>query len=117
MMFGGFTVGFEHYLAASDMQISDTIRRGMVVVDTNVLLDAYRFAPNARMELFGALEALGERLWVPYQVALEFHKNRATVIAEHDAAYAEAASAIREIRERCDTDFASKMKALAKRIA
>jgi hypothetical protein len=116
-MSAGLSDGFEHYLAASEEQISDSIRNGMVVVDTNVLLDAYRFAAEARAELFGALEALGGRLWVPHQVALEFHRNRASVIAEHDAAYLEATSAIQDFRERCGADLGGKIKALAKRIA
>lgn len=113
----GLNDGFEHYLAAGEEQISQAVQDGMVVVDTNVLLDAYRFAPEARAELFGALEALADRLWIPHQVAAEFHKNRAMVIAEHDAAYREATSAIREFRERCSTDLGAKVKTLAKRIA
>jgi len=116
-MSAGLIDGFEHFLAASEKQISEAVRNGMVVVDTNVLLDAYRFAPEARAELFGALEALGKRLWVPYQVAFEFHNNRARVIAEHDAAYLEVTSAIRDFRERCNADLGTKVKALAKRIA
>jgi len=38
---------------------------------TNVMLAAQRFARRARDELFGALEKLGDRLWIPHQVALE----------------------------------------------
>ncbi|MEU7778276.1 PIN domain-containing protein [Micromonospora parva] len=93
------------------------VTSGLVVLDTNVLLDAYRFAPRARNELFEALEKLSERLWIPHQVALEFHKNRATVIAEHGATYRETLEAISEFRNQVHEQLGSKIQQLAKRVA
>jgi hypothetical protein len=54
---------------------------GLIVLDTNVLLDLYRLPTVARDELFVVLESLKERLWIPHQVALEFHRKRLAVIA------------------------------------
>lgn len=52
------------------------------VVDTNVLLDLYRFSPKASKELADTLKILSDknRLWIPNQVALEYNKNRLSVI-------------------------------------
>jgi hypothetical protein len=54
---------------------------GIIVPDTNVLLDLYRLPPTARDELIAVLEELKQRLWIPYQVALEFQERRLTVIS------------------------------------
>lgn len=49
---------------------------GMVVTDTNVLLDLYRLTPKSRESLLKALKGVSERLWIPHQVGLEFHRSR-----------------------------------------
>ncbi|WP_405501340.1 PIN domain-containing protein [Streptomyces niveus] len=48
----------------------------MIVLDTNVLLDLYRVTPGAREEMLNVIEAAKESVWIPHQVALEFHRNR-----------------------------------------
>jgi hypothetical protein len=57
-------------------------KEGLIVFDTNALLDLYRLPPTAREELFKALEFFQERVWIPYQVGLEFQRNRFSVILE-----------------------------------
>jgi hypothetical protein len=74
---------------ASWYPISEEERRaaysnGLVVLDANVLLDLYRFDKSPRQEVLGLLHKVSDRLWLPHQVALEFHRNRLNVI--HDAA-------------------------------
>lgn len=55
---------------------------GLVAPDANVLLNLYRYTEQARTDLLGALGALGDRLWVPHQVLVEFWRNREGVIGE-----------------------------------
>lgn len=50
------------------------------VVDTNVLLDMYRLSPEARESMYNTLHKLKARLWIPYQVAKEYHRNINVVI-------------------------------------
>jgi hypothetical protein len=90
----GLSDSFGYLLLPTEAETAAAVASSMVVVDTNVLLDAYRFAAPARAELLDALEKLGDRLWIPHQVALEFHRNRLKVIMEHDAAYRDAISVI-----------------------
>lgn len=52
------------------------------VFDTNVLLSLYRYRVGTRDELLSVLEEISDRIWIPYQVALEFQRNRLHVIAE-----------------------------------
>lgn len=95
---GSFSQGFEHYLVPDDTAILTVIGSGLVTVDTNVLLDAYRFARTAREELLTVLEQLGDRLWIPHQVALEFHRNRIKVLSTYDIAYRAVESAVTQAK-------------------
>ena len=75
---------FESYYAADNDAVKTAVQSGLVTPDTNVVLHFYRFQPEARDELFGALEKLGDRVWLPHQVGLEFHRNRLTVMHEQE---------------------------------
>jgi hypothetical protein len=70
------------------------------VLDTNVLLDLYRFSDSAREALFKVMESLGERLWIPYQVATEYFDNRLGVIEEQSEAYAKSISGLKVAKEK-----------------
>lgn len=70
------------------------------VLDTNVLLDLYRFSDSAREALFKVMASLGERLWIPYQVAEEYFENRLSVIEAQSKAYAESISALKIAKEK-----------------
>lgn len=76
---------FSQFYVPNEDTIATAMKTGLVVPDANVLLNLYRFQSGARDQLFGALEKLSERLWIPYQAALEFHRNRLNVIAEQEA--------------------------------
>jgi len=57
-------------------EISDKVRQdGVIVFDTNVLLNLYRYNDKARDELIGLMKSYKSRLWMPYQVRLEFLDN------------------------------------------
>lgn len=57
-------------------------RGGVVAIDANVLLNAYRYSHSTRDELLQALEGLGDRLWLPHRAAEEFHRNRLAVLIQ-----------------------------------
>lgn len=59
----------------------------LFVLDTNVLLHAYRYTEAAREHLFGLLSQLESRLWIPYQVGLEYQRLRPDLIAEQRNSY------------------------------
>lgn len=72
----GLFDGFEGYRTPSPAAIASALRDGLVVLDTNVLLNLYRYGEKSRSDLINVLVALGDRLWVPHQVATEFWRNR-----------------------------------------
>ena len=48
----------------------------VIVLDTNILLNLYRYSEATRDEILSVMEKLKDRLWMPYQVGLEYFNNR-----------------------------------------
>lgn len=78
----GLFKGFEGYRSTSDDDLVRVFREGIVALDTNVLLDLYRYGEKARGKFFAILESFASTLWIPHQVVKEFWRNRVSVIAE-----------------------------------
>jgi hypothetical protein len=72
---------FYGYYAPSQGDYDRLWNESIIVLDTNVLLNLYRLPARSRDEFIAVLEALKDRLWLPYQVALEFQRRRLTVIS------------------------------------
>src|ERR1700674_44584 len=53
-----------------------------VVLDTSVLLGMYRYPQTTLDEFLTTLGLIEDRLWLPHQVALEYHRNREDRIPE-----------------------------------
>jgi hypothetical protein len=73
---------FPGYYRPSSKDFVDLWNTCTFVLDANVLLNLYRYSPNARAEFLKTLDKISERLWIPNQVALEYQNNRLTVISE-----------------------------------
>ncbi|MBO3002907.1 DUF4935 domain-containing protein [Stenotrophomonas maltophilia] len=58
----------------------------VIALDTNVLLGLYRMPSETRKEVTELLARLKERIWVPYHVLLEFHRNRIEAMRSEYAA-------------------------------
>jgi len=79
---GIFDNGFEAYRTVTDDDYRALFASGLVVLDTNVLLDLYRYHPETRQELLNVLDKLSERLWIPNQVMAEFWARRESVLED-----------------------------------
>lgn len=73
---------FYEFYKLSQEKINEIWDKGLLIVDTNVLLDLYRLAPESRKDLKKSMEFFGDRIWLPYQVGLEYHRNREKIIKE-----------------------------------
>ena len=71
---------FHGYYAPTETQLQELWSRGTIVLDTNVLLNLYRYPVAARDDILTLLQSVQERLWIPHHVALEYHRNRDSVI-------------------------------------
>jgi hypothetical protein len=58
--------------------------KALFVFDTNVLLDLYRLPDSAKKDLLNILsdKKINNRVWLPFQVALEFNNNRIEAISD-----------------------------------
>lgn len=69
-----------YFLAKGDYDAA--WKDGILTVDTNVILDLYRFNKSTQEALLEALESFKERFWISHQTAREFIKNRRVVITD-----------------------------------
>lgn len=60
---------------------------GLVVLDANTLLNLYRYTDQTANEFLATLHGIQERLWMPHQAGLEFHRRRLDVIDQQAKAY------------------------------
>lgn len=77
-----FLSGFEGRWRRPAVDYKAAVRSHMITLDTNVLLELYRFTPAARDELLNVIEQLRERIWIPNQVASEFYARRMDAVKE-----------------------------------
>jgi len=68
----------------------------LFIVDTNVLLNLYRYLEEAKADLLKVLQRISDRLWLPYQAALEYQTNHLIVIAEQNKKFSNVKEVIDE---------------------
>ena len=73
---------FEWAIPISDEEKSQIWEEAILTVDTNVLLDLYRFHPETTRQILNGLKSFKGRVWLSHQVASEFFKNRNKVILD-----------------------------------
>lgn len=90
---------YDWYVPPTDQEIDRVWRDGILTLDTNVLLDLYRYHEQTRQELLGSLAAFKGRLWLAEQVAEEFIANRTGVIASAAKTFKEAEKALETLQK------------------
>lgn len=84
----------------------DLFANGLIILDTNLLTDLYRYKAQSRLEFISTLKQVQNRLWIPYHVALEYNRNRMEVIREQQTTYSKVKRIIQSnldnIRENLD---------------
>ncbi|MCY9589706.1 hypothetical protein PC41400_15910 [Paenibacillus chitinolyticus] len=64
--------GFYH---PSDEEFKKLWSECVFIFDTNSLLNIYRYPKDARELLLKILKNLSDRIWIPHQIAYEYHRN------------------------------------------
>ena len=69
---------FSEYYNLSFNELDDALwsEKTLFVFDTNVLLSAYETHPETSKTILSCIEYVSSRVWMPYQIGFEFHKNR-----------------------------------------
>lgn len=89
----------------SSQKLEELNRDGLVVLDSNALLHAYRLPPQASKAWLDMLEVLDNRLWIPHQAGLEYQRNRISVAQSQN-------DLIREVEKQVSGSFSDLRKAL-----
>lgn len=78
---------FSEYYKLKENELQNHWEKDIFCFDANVLLNLYRYSPNTREAFFSLLEKVKDRIWITYQAAFEYQKNRLVVINAQREAY------------------------------
>jgi predicted nucleic acid-binding protein len=94
---------FSWYFKASNEEINDIWNNGILTVDTNVLLDLYRYHEKTRNSLLDSLSKFDKRVWLSHQAAEEFFRNRSTAICSSEKTFQDAIDEIEKLNKGLNT--------------
>lgn len=92
---------FGHYCTDEKYE-NEVWEDAVLVVDTNVLLDIYRVSPNTSDDLIKVLKIYAEKdsLWIPYQVAQEYHEELYHVVYSQMRNFDSAYKCLNDFKEK-----------------
>ena len=96
---------FPGYYKPNEEEIRQAWNECLLVLDTNVLLNLYRYPKPACDALLNALAQITTRLWVPHQVALEYQQNRLAVIAEQIRRFDDVRKVLHDTKKSLENDL------------
>ncbi|WP_429447810.1 PIN-like domain-containing protein [Paraburkholderia sp. WC7.3g] len=93
---------FPQFYRLADSELAELFKSAVFIFDANMLLHLYRYPKKARDDLLRILVGLSSenRLWLPYQSALEFQSNRLSVISDQREKYGKVNTVISDIESR-----------------
>ncbi|GAA4072714.1 hypothetical protein GCM10022389_17650 [Flavobacterium cheonanense] len=90
---------FPGYYKKSEEEIKKIWELGIIVFDTNVLLNLYRYSDSTRDTILDLVSKFSKQIFLPHQAGLEYNRNRYEVIAEQEKAYKEFLEKISQIQK------------------
>ncbi|TKJ90709.1 hypothetical protein PaeCFBP13512_12825 [Paenibacillus sp. CFBP13512] len=78
---------FKSFYKPTEEEFNELWQNCIFVFDTNTLLNLYRYPEKTRELFLNILEKLEGRIWIPYQVAFEYHKNLNDELHKQDNGY------------------------------
>jgi hypothetical protein len=70
-----------------DEALQNIVTTATIALDTNTLLDLYRVGRVQREEILAVLRKVRHRIFIPYQVALEFHRKRLDAVSQNQTVW------------------------------
>lgn len=86
---------FKAFKRPTEEEIIEILKEGLVIFDTNSLLNLYRYKEETRNKFFDLFEKIQARIWIPYHVGIEYHSNKKNVFNYRN-------DELKEIRTRFD---------------
>lgn len=94
---------FKWYYRASEEEIAEAWKNGILTVDTNVLLDLYRYNENTRNSLLSSLKRFEGKKWITFQACQEFFRNRTKVIISSEKTFNQAKDEVVKLQGNLDS--------------
>ncbi|SMO68938.1 hypothetical protein SAMN06265349_10389 [Flavobacterium resistens] len=93
------------YRDSNQLDFEKIWKEGTFVFDANVLLDLYRLPESAKNDLLGVLQNdnFKDRIWIGFQVFLEYLSNRLSVIGDQKNMFAKVKTATLSTIEKINT--------------
>lgn len=88
---------FKGYTNYSENEYKRIWESAVIVVDTNILLNFYRYSDDTKKEMFKILTNLKDRLWIPYQIAKEYFKNKNNVMVNSYDEYTKLGNSLKNL--------------------
>ncbi len=88
---------FPGYYRKTEDDIKRIWEHGIIMFDTNVLLNLYRYSESTQNTILELIMRFSNQIYLPHQAALEYNRNRYEVIAEQEKAYNEFLEKISQI--------------------
>ncbi|TLV00317.1 PIN domain-containing protein [Dyadobacter luticola] len=95
---------FHEHFRKPEQHYKDLWRDAVFCLDTNILLNLYRYSDGTREQLIDILTKMQGRLWVPYWVGKEFFKNRLPIISEQISSYKEPLNNLSSVQKAFEND-------------
>lgn len=93
---------FPGYYKPTEEEFKDLWENGLFVLDANVLLDLFRYSDETVKALINTITTLGNRIWIPYRVSLEYHKNLNEVISSQINSYRKTIETLENFKGQLD---------------
>lgn len=90
---------FPGYYRKTEDDIKRIWENGIIMFDTNVLLNLYRYSDSTQRTIIELIKRFSSQIYLPHQAALEYNRNRYEVIAEQEKAYNEFLEKISQIQK------------------
>ncbi|MDZ4332509.1 MAG: PIN domain-containing protein [Pseudomonas sp.] len=90
---------FSWYFKPDDNEVKEIWDSGILTLDTNVLLDLYRYHENTRNSILQSVQSFKGRLWLTHQTAEEFFRNRAKVIVGSSSGFKQAEEELAKLKK------------------
>jgi hypothetical protein len=94
---------FRGFYRPTSKEFKQMWSEALFVPDASFLLNIYRYSAPARKQLLQTLRSASDRLWVPYQAALEFQRNRLSVIQKQKDMHADLQKELEKVQAQLES--------------
>lgn len=96
---------FKYYKKIDKGQYDEIWSNAIIIFDTNILLNLFRYPETARIDYLKVISKVQEQLWIPFISGLEFYENLDFVIASQISVYGKINKIITKLRESQNSQF------------